>query len=339
MFDVEEDIVSSEYTTGDVATSTQRASVSRELISVMASWTGITLAGYSNPIRIIHSRLRAILPEQLHREFLGSTEDLPGLMKLDENAQYLSLAMYLISNNMLQNMDCGKVIGYFEHQRGRHLLNSLLSMKGLPAVDAFAEKLLVTAATVANTMIIKELLKAGLDPNTRDGYSYKQPLQYAVGRSNNELVQVLLAAGADVNTAAHSNGRTALQAAAEQGDIELVQVLLAAGAAVNSPPARWAGATALQVSAIKGYVGIAIVLLDAGAEVNAQAAANHGRTALEGAAEHGRIDMVQLLLNAGVKLSGSGDAQYRKALELALNNGHNTVKQLIENRYESGGND
>ena len=55
--------------------------------------------------------------------------------------------------------------------------------------------------------------------------------------------------------------------------------------------------------------------------------------------EHGRIDMVQLLLNAGVKLSGSGDAQYRTALEVASENGHNAIKQLIENHCESGGNE
>jgi ankyrin repeat protein len=97
-----------------------------------------------------------------------------------------------------------------------------------------------------------------------------------------------------------------------------------------------AGVTALQVSAIKGYMGIAIMLLNAGAEVDAQAAILHGRTALEWAAEHGRIDMVQLLLNAGVRISGSRDVQYRRALELVAKNGHNTVKQLIEIRYESG---
>lgn len=81
------------------------------------------------------------------------------------------------------------------------------------------------------------------------------------------------------------------------------------------------------------------MLLYASADVNARAALEDGRTALEGAAEHGRIDMVQLLLNAGVELSGSGDAQYRTALKLASENGHNTVKKLIENCYESGGNE
>jgi hypothetical protein len=49
---------------------------------------------------------RAILPEQFDRESLASTEDLPGLIKLVENAQFLSLAMYLISTNMLKDEYC-----------------------------------------------------------------------------------------------------------------------------------------------------------------------------------------------------------------------------------------
>lgn len=49
--------------------------------------------------------------------------------------------------------------------------------------------------------------------------------------------------------------------------------------------------------------------------------------------------MVQLLFNAGVELGGSRDARYRKVLTLALHNGPNTVKKLIENRYEAEGNE
>ena len=268
----------------------------------MAWTTSTTLAGHSNPIQYVYSRLRAILPEQLDREFLAST----GLIKLDENAQYHSLAMYLISNNMLQEVDNSKVMGYFEHQRGWHLLNSLLSKRGLPAVDAFAEKLLVIAARVANTMIIKELLKAGLDPNTQDGYNFKQPLQYAAERGNIELVQILLVAGADINAAAADNyGRTALQTAAEQGNIELVHILLAAGADVNAAAADIWGRTALQAAAGKGNIELVHVLLAAGADVNGAAADNYGRTALQAAAGQGNIELVHVLLAAGADVNAA----------------------------------
>src|SRR5277367_6053834 len=67
-----------------------------EIISVLASWaTATTLTGQANAIRDVHSRLRAIIPEQLDGGHIASAEKLPGLIKLDANAQYLSLAVYL----------------------------------------------------------------------------------------------------------------------------------------------------------------------------------------------------------------------------------------------------
>jgi hypothetical protein len=63
------------------------AGESGEIISVLASWaTDTNLAGNANTIRNVHSRLRAILPEQLDGELLESAKKLPGLVKLDANA-------------------------------------------------------------------------------------------------------------------------------------------------------------------------------------------------------------------------------------------------------------
>jgi ankyrin repeat protein len=75
---------------------------------------------------------------------------------------------------------------------------------------------------------------------------------------------------------------------------------------------------------INGFFEIAIVLLDAGADVNAPGSCINGRTALEGAAERGRIDIVQWLLNAGADVTGS------RASQLALSQGYNGVKRIIE---------
>jgi hypothetical protein len=76
---------------------------SREIISVLATWaTSTTPIGHASTVRNVHSHLRAILPEQLDGGLLETTEKLPGLVKLDANAQYLSLTVYLISNNMFE---------------------------------------------------------------------------------------------------------------------------------------------------------------------------------------------------------------------------------------------
>jgi hypothetical protein len=285
----EEGVVSSECAAGEFVAGTQRTGVSGDFVSAMNSGAiYMTITRYANPNRKDYFRLRASLPEQFDRELIASAKDFPRFAELGQTAQVLFLAMYLISNNMLEDEDFGKVIKCFELERFQRLLEPLLSVKA-SSVDAFAENRIRARAKVP--IAIEELPKAG---------------------------------------------RTDLPAAAENGYVEFVRhILLYGGADVNTSVAR---TTALQVSAIKGYVGIAKMLLDAGADVNAPAALEYGRTALEGAAEHGRIDMVQLLLNAGARLCGPGDAQYRKAMDLAKENGHQTVRQLIKNHYESGGN-
>jgi hypothetical protein len=141
------------------------AGVSGEMVSVLASWVaGTTLIGHANTVQNVHSYLRAILPEQLDRELLARAERLPGLIELDKNAQYLSLAMFLISNNMLEAENFNKIVEYLEHQRDRLLLRSLLSVKA-STVDAFAEKLLIASVKSGKTMIAKVVLDAGIDPN------------------------------------------------------------------------------------------------------------------------------------------------------------------------------
>lgn len=93
------------------------------------------------------------------------------------------------------------------------------------------------------------------------------------------------------------------------------------------------GATALQLAAIKGLLGIVFILLENGANVNDPAAEFGGRTTLEGAAEHERIDMVQLLLNSRVSIFQEGRVQYENAIRRASENGHSTVRLLLESYH------
>jgi len=75
---------------------------------------------------------------------------------------------------------------------------------------------------------------------------------------------------------------------------------------------------------------MASLLLENGADVNALAAKFEGRTALEGAAEHGHIDMLMLLLNAGANIKGPGESQRASALQLAKDNGHRFIVEILE---------
>jgi ankyrin repeat protein len=182
-----------------------------------------------------------------------------------------------------------------------------------------------------DSWIVRMLLRGGADPNSIVTDDRQTALLVAIGENNLALVKVLIAAGAGTNPNLRSGvQRTPLQLAVEKGRIDIVNILLDNGVDINAPPFDRYGATALQFAAIGGYIGIAQLLMQRGADINASPAKIGGRTALEGAAEHGRIDMLQLLLNAGALIIGTGLAQYDRARELALENGHRAACQLLE---------
>ena len=112
-------------------------------------------------------------------------------------------------------------------------------------------------------------------------------------------------AGSDVNQSGQGEGaRTPIQAAAEVGIIGSL--------------------TALQGAAIQGHMDIVLLLL------NADPAKEQGRMALDGAAEHGQLEMVQQLLNSNAESEEYGGAGYDRAMELAKENGHFAVVELLK---------
>lgn len=118
-------------------------------------------------------------------------------------------------------------------------------------------------------------------------------------------------AGSDVNQSGQGEGaRTPIQAAAEVGIIGSL--------------------TALQGAAIQGHMDIVLLLLNAEVDVNADPAKEQGRMALDGAAEHGQLEMVQLLLNSNAESEEYGGAGYDRAMELAKENGHFAVVELLK---------
>lgn len=187
----------------------------------------------------------------------------------------------------------------------------------------------------AKNELILLALDAGADVNqTGWGRCARTPIQAAAEMGNVDLIKELLGRGADINApAAVHNGRTTLQAACspENVKLELIEFLLSNGADINAKAGIDGGLTALQGASIGGHIKIALLLIDAGADVNADAALKNGRMALDGAAEHGRLDMVQLLLNAGARSEEEGGSGYDRAIELAEENGHYAIVELLKN--------
>ncbi|KAK4442457.1 ankyrin repeat-containing protein, partial [Podospora aff. communis PSN243] len=187
------------------------------------------------------------------------------------------------------------------------------------------------AAFRGNRDIVEMLLEYGQDPNLAPVCLKRQEpcVQNATMKKSLDILRALLQHNENPNSITALCQHTALQIACREGSMEMVELLVEYGANVNAPPASEFGATALQFSAIGGYLGIALFLLDKDAKVNAEPAEKEGRTALEGAAEHGRIDMVQMLKNAGADISESGNGQWERALQRALDNGHSATAALL----------
>jgi hypothetical protein len=144
--------------------------------------------------------------------------------------------------------------------------------------------------------IVRLLLQAGADANSREDECGSTPLMEALRYDCSELVRVLLDAGADIH-ARKDNGTTALMWAAQAGSLGAVQLLLEGGADVNWHNAD--GWTALANAAIRGNPEVVDALLKAGADIQGSG----GRKALEIAATRGHIEMVQKLLAAGADVN------------------------------------
>lgn len=206
--------------------------------------------------------------------------------------------------------------------------------------------------------LIQEMLAVGVDVNAyidSDNTSMvpMTALQAAAESCREDVVALLLQQGADVNAPANDDeGRTALQASclyiantAEQRarQMKIIHLLLAHGANVNAAPARVRGGTALQIVAATGDLELAILLLFSCtpmADVNAPPCqkgdfAMPPRNALDGAAENGRIDMVKLLLGADALSCRRGGTGYDGAIQLAEEQGHLAVADLIRQHAES----
>ncbi|KAJ5772283.1 hypothetical protein N7520_002812 [Penicillium odoratum] len=154
----------------------------------------------------------------------------------------------------------------------------------------------------------------------------------AIEKSNARAVEILISFGANVNEASTWDlSRTPLQLAAEKAQLNVVQLLLKNTADINAPAFFKGGATALQLASIRGDVEILRVLLNAGGDLSASGAEIDGRTTVEGAAEHGRLDSLMLLVTWGAYNNmGFDDAHYRKARNLARENGHLTVCRFLD---------
>jgi ankyrin repeat protein len=168
---------------------------------------------------------------------------------------------------------------------------------------------------------VRELLAAGVDPNTVEPVRGENGLIVAIRDDAMRSLAVLLAwPGVDPERGA-ANGNTALMMAAYKGNIEAVKALLERGAKTDKP-----GWTPLHYAAANGSEEIVRLLLAHGARAGAQAP--QGMTPLMMAAREGHAGAVALLVAAGAQPAAKS-AEGARAVDYAAFAGHRDLAREL----------
>lgn len=172
---------------------------------------------------------------------------------------------------------------------------------------------------------VKSLLKAGADPNARNGLGFR-PLFMAAASHQCDVMQTLLQAGAKPNV--DSTYGTALMFAAHSANLEGAQILFLKGAKVNS--IRDDGMSVLMMASVSGSPEFVGELLKRKANVNALD--DSGATALMYAAREGHVKVGEMLVSAGAKVDAVDDDRQTPLMVAAMAGRAQFVQMLIRNR-------
>ncbi len=167
--------------------------------------------------------------------------------------------------------------------RGHKEVAKLINYKGRSPI--------VQAVEQGDTSKVVELIKGGVDIESREPKLGATLLMVAADAGHLGLFRTLLNMSADVNATSH-NGYTALSAAANSGRKEIVELLLKNNAKVNAQESIF-GSTPLIRAAGKGYTDIVKILIEHGADPNIKD--NDGQTAYDLAKSQGREEVMKIL--------------------------------------------
>lgn len=142
-----------------------------------------------------------------------------------------------------------------------------------------------------NAAAVRELLRRGFDPNTRDPQS-QTGLLLALREPSPKVALVLIEAPQTDVEARNAKDESPLMMAALKGQQEFVAKLIARDADINKP--GWAP---LHYAASTGQIAIMRVLLEKHAFIDAQSP--NGTTPLMMAAMYGTTEAVKLLIDEG----------------------------------------
>jgi len=169
-------------------------------------------------------------------------------------------------------------------------------------VGAHARKALEVAILNRQPEVVQVLVDHGAQVNA-PGFTMGYPLNLAQNRA--PMLRILLAAGADPDTRSTDRGETVLHQAVFSYHPDVVQVMIDGGANLNLRN-RWHD-TALITAVDRGYEDLVALLATHGANLDATREYDHA-TALVLALSKGRDDIGRILIEAGANVRLADDA-------------------------------
>jgi len=181
--------------------------------------------------------------------------------------------------------------------------------------------LLHHAAAYRKLEILKELLKAGANPNLKDVH-HRTPLSYAARDGYHDVAVALIDANANVNG---TGSASPLFLAAMHGHAHVVKLLLSRGADHSQRASD--GSTPLILAARDGHTPVVRLLLDKDKSLIDEKDV-HGFTALVYACQDGQTEVAEELIERGADVNSKSVSGWT-ALHKASQHGHEDIVELL----------
>jgi ankyrin repeat protein len=219
--------------------------------------------------------LEPVTMENVHRELIGKAENIFETNTSDNLSSYLSICVYLSSNNLLPPLAMDKLVMLLE-KSNTHLRLEALLQPHTTTTEIFLNDLLASAAKLGKTDMTRILINHGTDLDATGGRPMRAtPLSLAIEAGYVECVRLLLQAGADPNQATAEKTPLQIACAKRKDSFAIVELLLKCGAHI-SPPQDSSRLTPLQLAVEQCQTDVVRLLLQWKANPNSFTTSKRG---------------------------------------------------------------
>ncbi|KAI7972704.1 hypothetical protein EIK77_009167 [Talaromyces pinophilus] len=262
------------------------------------------LFSFSNPVRNLNDLsefLEPITMEYVHSDLIRKAKNIFQSDRSNNLSHYLSLCVYLSSNNLLSPLAMNKLVALLAKTKSQVILGTLLQSPST-TTEIFMSNCLASAAELGEIEIVRTLIDHGVDVDVTRGNVVRQtPLSLAIRNGNIECVRLLIENGSDLNPAAAD--KTPIQIACDTYNcsVEMVQLMLESGAYVN-PPQDSSRLTALQLAVYQRRTDIVRLLLHWNADPNTLTTSKRGTALQIACSSYSDAEVAELLIADGADI-------------------------------------